>query len=214
MMTENSMGASRQLGSLGQDDTAAKSSKWHKAKPTMDNWLAYKGLTADDNAYFELVDGTFAEMMAVEGIGLAQLPDSQIQSVTDGFTNFWRHYLEDITIITTPFPATTTSQQVYWYHKLERAVQEARKATDDRKRQVWIARKRYSSDRIKAAKAVEEQLQNQEYIMIFFGRSVSEVQALIDTAMQFSGAYLQLKRLSADRKQLMAFRINNMNVRV
>lgn len=202
------------LGTLGQDEDTTKHKLWHKAPPTMDNWLSYKGLTQDSHAYLKLIDGTFAEIMAVEGIGLSQLPDSQVSSVTEGFTNFWRHYLEDVTIVTTPFPATTTTQQLYWFKKMETAASAARQVTDERQKRVWLARQRYSADRIKTAKAVEEQLQNQEYMMVFFGPSINELQNLVDTAKQFAGTYLQLTTMTPKRKELMVFRINNMNVKV
>ena len=214
------MGDYMSLGKLGQDfnDQAEQKSRFNffkKSPGTMDNWLNYKGLTADDNSFLIAKDNSFfTEMVAIEGIGIAQLPSNQVSDVAEAFTNFLRHYLEDITIITTPFPASTTEQQIYWFNKMNRADEELNRATDDRVRRVWATRRKYSESRIKSAKAVEDQLQNQEYIMFFFGKTIRELEELLNAASQFNGPYLQFKKMSRKRKELMVFRINNMNVKV
>ncbi|WP_288528697.1 hypothetical protein [uncultured Secundilactobacillus sp.] len=202
------------LGALSTEPEKTTKSRFHKTTPEMASWLKYKRLTPDKNAFIQLEDGTYAELLAVEGIGLATLPEGQVEEVIDGFANFWRHYLEDVNIITTPFPATTTNQQIFWHQRFERAQAELRKTTDPRRRRTWLARQRYSSDRIKAAKAVEAQLQNQEYMMVFFGKTLNELHQLLDSAYQDGGHYLQFRRLSRERKKLMLFRINNLNVKV
>lgn len=205
------------LGQLGQGNEVAANSrvgKLKKANHEMQNWLKYKKLTADTDAFLQLSDDTFAEILAIEGIGLAQLPDGEMNDVANGFAEFWRHYLEDTTIITTPFPATTTQQQMFWHERYQQAQDEARRTVSERNKRVWLARQRYSSDRIKAAKAVEDHLQNQEYIIVLFGKSRSELRQLIDNAYENGGQYLQFRKLSRERKQLMLFRINNMNVQV
>lgn len=187
----------------------------------MTDLIDYKRLTPGSEAFIELKVFGYAEILVVDGIGLSSVPATKLEAVSDSLTSFLRRYLNDVTFVIAPFPVSTAKQQAFWgerYMKYTRMVQE-KQYKNRQAHQVLIQRQRFCQDKIKAAKGIEETLENREFFAVVFGDTVRELRSNLNSIDGLLGdaqvsAYLKFRMLERSQKERVMERINNPNVRV
>ncbi|WP_413628342.1 hypothetical protein R4B61_07480 (plasmid) [Fructilactobacillus vespulae] len=192
------------------DKTKVKKEKRNK-KRTIIDLMGYKKITSDNHHYLCLKDGTYCNLLKVPGIGLDSYPNSEYMDITDGFTSFLRQYVYDITFITTQFPASTQEQQIYWNQKLFKAQSDLQKTRDQKERTKLQIKIRYIKESLSVTRNVEQQLENQEYIVLIFAKNPRELNMKCQDIKQYGGKYIQFQDMDLKRKQQLLFKINNMN---
>lgn len=173
------------------------SKKQIKVSQTVVRLLRYKRLTNDDNNFLVLSDDTFAEMLQVQGIGLQTLSQVQVTNVLNNYVQFLRRYLDDVTYITSLYPVEVEQQRQYWIRKFDHAQSETQR--------------HYIDDRIAMLDATHEQKSNQEYTLILFGDTKSDLKDNISRIQSWGGEAVKTHKISREKKIDKLEQLNNMN---
>lgn len=191
-----------------QDNQVNQYKKWRSVEQILD----YKRFTDDDRHYLVLRrDWGFADIRRIPGVGLTSLPDNMLNQPTGEFTDFLQRYDPDWSFIATQFPATTARQQTSLNRDYLKVEQELVNCTDEQQRVMLRTRLKYINESLQIAMAVEKTLKSQEYLALFFGQTIAELDERISAVNNRQSHYLQFTPIDLERKQKLLYSLNNMN---
>lgn len=179
----------------------------------MIDFLPYKSITKDRNHFIILKDQDdgFADILSIRGQGVNSMSYREQDAIVEGFVTFLKTALEDMKVIISPFPADTSKQQEHSTRMYNQVNQELSQTKDPRRRRQLRTRLRYISDQIHMNGEVEDQLFNEEYLLVVFGKHQKELINNRENVIRWGGNALILEPISLERKQAILTRINNMN---
>lgn len=179
----------------------------------MIDYLPYKSITNDRYHFIVLKDKEdgYAEILSIRGQGINSMSYREQENIVNGFVNFLKTALEDMKVIISPFPADTSKQLEHSTKMYNLVNQELAQTQDPRKRRQLRTRLRYINDQIHMNGEVEDQLFNEEYLLVIFGRYQKDLINNRENAIRWGGNALILEPISLERKQAVLARINNLN---
>lgn len=178
--------------------------------------MGYKGLTNDREAFIILKDADdgYADILSIQGQALNTMSDNAKRSLLLGFDNFLQVYLEDMKIIATPFQVDTGLQQSYERQMYAEVSQELRYAQDSRLIRQLKTRLKYIDNQINLQKEAEEWLFNEEYFLLYFGKTRQEIYNNRQNLISWGGKTLILSPFDdIQKKENVLKRINNLNTK-
>lgn len=181
----------------------------------MTELLPYKGLTKGKDAFIILKekDDGFAELLSIRGQNVWTMSGDGQASVIEGFQRFLRTYLEDFKVVIMPFPANTTTQREFTSTLYTKVANQIRQEKNGRKKHMLQTRLRYINDALHTNERVEKELDNKEFILILFGKTVRQLRTNREQAKIWGGNALILEDLTRENKMEVLARLNNMNTR-
>lgn len=182
----------------------------------MTELLGYKGLTDDRDHFIKLKqseDG-YAELLTVQGQGIATMSPRHQMSLITGFQDFLRAMIDDAKFIISPFPADTSEQRAYTSHLISVVNRQMKQATNKRIYHQLATRRHYLQNQLQRLIQVEKQLSNQEFICVLFSHHRRDLRTLRDNAISWGGNAVILDKIPVKKKEEILFRINNLNTRI
>lgn len=178
--------------------------------------LDYKGFTPDVHHFIVLKDSSdgYVEMLTIRGQNVDSMGRNQQVHMISGFQDYLRAYLEDQKIIISPFPANTTKQQAFQSASYAAVMNRLKSTRDARKQQQLRTRLRYINDQLQRNIQVEHELDNLEYILLLFGKTITRLNDLKSNARNWGNQSIVIEEMEQEQKEQVLFRINNMNTRL
>lgn len=178
--------------------------------------MGYKGLTKDRDHFLILKDPDdgYAELLSIQGQGIASMPPRQQAQLIAGFRDYLRAMVDDCKFLISPFPADTSEQRAYTAHLLYVVGRQMKQTHNQRLYRQLATRHSYLKGQLQRLIQVEKQHSNQEFICALFNRHRRDLRNLRDNAIVWGGSALRMDKISAKKKEQIIFRINNLNTRI
>ncbi len=178
--------------------------------------LGYKGFTDDRDHFIKLKqsDDGYAELLTIQGQGIATMSPRHQRSLTTGFEDFLRAMVDDAKFIISPFPADTSEQRAYTSHLISVVNKQMKRATNKRVYHQLATRRHYLQNQLQRLIQVEKQLSNQEFICVLFSHHRRDLRTLRDNAISWGGNAIILDKIPVKKKEEILFRINNLNTKI
>lgn len=171
----------------------------------------YKAITNDDDHLIVAKNGTFIDLLNIEGRGVWSLTRDQQDLLLAHYHYFLQVFLPDHKYLITPFPVDATAQKTYWgrrYIKVSDQLHAERNPNRIRQLQTQL---RYIKSKQQQNFAVERKLRSEEFFMMLFGKTKQELRERRNAAINSGGVALVMSQLELKKKKEILFRINNLN---
>lgn len=219
--TEQTKAPRRLFGLLPPKKQAVDPDSTNRGKPIGSNTdmirlMGYKGMTNDQEAFIILKDADdgYADILSIQGQALNTMSGNAKRALLLGFDNFLQVYLEDMKIIATPFQVDTSLQQSYEMQMYAEVSQELRYARDPRIIDQLKTRLKYINNQIALQKQADEFLFNEEYFLLYFGKTRQEIYNNRQNLISWGGKTLILSPFhDLKKKENVLKRINNLNTK-
>lgn len=171
----------------------------------------YKKITNDDDHLIVAKNGTFIDLLNIEGHGVWSLTRDQQDVLLAHFHYFLQVFLPDNKFLITPFPVDTSSQKSYWGMRYIKVSDQLRVEQNSNRIRQLQTQLRYIKNKQEQNFAVERKLRSAEFFMILFGKTKQEIRERRNAAINSGGMALIMSQLSLEKKRQILFRINNLN---
>ena len=183
---------------------------------SMIDLLPYRRISNDRDALIELKsdkDG-YVDLLTIRGQGVLTMTHNAQSELITGFYHFLQAYVEDFKFIISPFPVDTSEQRRYWGERYARVQNLIRQEHDPRRQAQLRAQLRYISDKQNTNMLVEKKLVSEEFVLVIFGKTKSQIRQYRQAAINFGGKALIVEEMPRRKKEETLFRINNLNTRI
>ena len=171
----------------------------------------YKAITNDSDHLIVAKNGTYIDLLNIEGRGVWSLTRDQQDLLLANYHYFLQVVLPDHKYLITPFPVDATSQKTYWGRRYIKVSDQLRVERDPNRIKQLQTQLRYIKDKQKQNFAVERKLRSAEFFMLLFGRTKQELRERRNAAINSGGVALVMNQIPLKKKKEILFRINNLN---
>lgn len=171
----------------------------------------YKAITNDSDHLIVAKNGTYIDLLNIEGRGVWSLTRDQQDLLLANYHYFLQVFLPDHKYLITPFPVDATSQKTYWGRRYIKVSDQLRVESDPNRIKQLQTQLRYIKDKQKQNFAVERKLRSAEFFMLLFGRTKQELRERRNAAINSGGVALVMNQIPLKKKKEILFRINNLN---
>ena len=171
----------------------------------------YKAITNDSDHLIVAKNGTYIDLLNIEGRGVWSLTRDQQDLLLANYHYFLQVFLPDHKYLITPFPVDATSQKTYWGRRYIKVSDQLRVERDPNRIKQLQTQLRYIKDKQKQNFAVERKLRSAEFFMLLFGRTKQELRERRNAAINSGGVALVMNQIPLKKKKEILFRINNLN---
>lgn len=170
----------------------------------------YKAITNDSDHLIVAKNGTYIDLLNIEGRGVWSLTRDQQDLLLANYHYFLQVFLPDHKYLITPFPVDATSQKTYWGRRYIKVSDQLRVERDPNRIKQLQTQLRYIKDKQQQNFAVERKLRSAEFFMLF-GRTKQELRERRNAAINSGGVALVMNQIPLKKKKEILFRINNLN---
>ncbi len=171
----------------------------------------YKAITNDSDHLIVAKNGTYIDLLNIEGRGVWSLTRDQQDLLLANYHYFLQVFLPDHKYLITPFPVDATSQKTYWGRRYIKVSDQLRVERDPNRIKQLQTQLRYIKDKQQQNFAVERKLRSAEFFMLLFGRTKQELRERRNAAINSGGVALVMNQIPLKKKKEILFRINNLN---
>lgn len=171
----------------------------------------YKAITNDSDHLIVAKNGTYIDLLNIEGRGVWSLTRDQQDLLLANYHYFLQVFLPDHKYLITPFPVDATSQKTYWGRRYIKVSDQLRMERDPNRIKQLQTQLRYIKDKQQQNFAVERKLRSAEFFMLLFGRTKQELRERRNAAINSGGVALVMNQIPLKKKKEILFRINNLN---
>ncbi len=174
----------------------------------------YKAITNDSDHLIVAKNGTYIDLLNIEGRGVWSLTRDQQDLLLANYHYFLQVFLPDHKYLITPFPVDATSQKTYWGRRYIKVSDQLRVERDPNRIKQLQTQLRYIKDKQQQNFAVERKLRSAEFFMLLFGRTKQELRERRNAAINSGGVALVMNQIPLKKKKEILFRINNLNTAI
>lgn len=177
--------------------------------------LDVKAIIDNRQAYIQLVDYGYLQLMEIPGKDLGSLSYNEIRRTIENFEKWLTDFNTDIQIETTTLPTNTDTQMMDLRHHLSQVRQEKAKLLPDSRRYLQLAdRERILIDILQVEESIQQEIYNTEFILWLFAPTTTELDELVRKAKSYGNNDFVPREISRIKKEQIIKQFNNMNEKV
>ncbi|HEO8394874.1 TPA: hypothetical protein VBX43_000923 [Streptococcus agalactiae] len=177
--------------------------------------LDVKAIIDNRQAYIQLVDYGYLQLMEIPGKDLGSLSDNEIRRTIDNFEKWLTDFNTDIQIETTTLPTNTDTQMMDLRHHLSLVRQEKAKLLPDSRRYMQLLdRERILRQELQVEESIQQEIYNTEFILWLFAPTTTELDELVRKAKSYGNNDFVPQEITRVKKEQIIKQFNNMNEKV
>ncbi|CQR25130.1 hypothetical protein BN1356_01472 [Streptococcus varani] len=177
--------------------------------------LDVKSIIDNRQAYIQLVDYGYLQLMEIPGKDLGSLSYNEIRRTIDNFEKWLTDFNADIQIETTTLPTNTDSQIMDLRHHLSLVRQEKAKLLPDSRRYLQLLdRENWLRNEIQVEENIQQEIYNTEFILWLFAPTTTELDDLVRKAKSYGNNDFVPRDITRVKKEQIIKQFNNMNEKV
>ena len=177
--------------------------------------LDVKSIIDNRQAYIQLVDYGYLQLMEIPGKDLGSLSYNEIRRTIDNFEKWLTDFNTDIQIETTTLPTNTDSQIMDLRHHLSLVRQEKAKLLPDSRRYLQLMdRENWLRNEIQVEENIQQEIYNTEFILWLFAPTTTELDDLVRKAKSYGNNDFVPRDITRIKKEKIIKQFNNMNEKV
>lgn len=177
--------------------------------------LDVKSIIDNRQAYIQLVDYGYLQLMEIPGKDLGSLSYNEIRRTIDNFEKWLTDFNTDIQIETTTLPTNTDSQIMDLRHHLSLVRQEKAKLLPDSRRYLQLMdRENWLKNEIQVEENIQQEIYNTEFILWLFAPTTTELDDLVRKAKSYGNNDFVPRDITRIKKEQIIKQFNNMNEKV
>ncbi|EGS26838.1 hypothetical protein FSLSAGS3026_01023 [Streptococcus agalactiae FSL S3-026] len=177
--------------------------------------LDVKSIIDNRQAYIQLVDYGYLQLMEIPGKDLGSLSYNEIRRTIDNFGKWLTDFNTDIQIETTTLPTNTDSQIMDLRHHLSLVRQEKAKLLPDSRRYLQLMdRENWLKNEIQVEENIQQEIYNTEFILWLFAPTTTELDDLVRKAKSYGNNDFVPRDITRIKKEQIIKQFNNMNEKV
>ncbi|HEL1185615.1 TPA: hypothetical protein TVL10_000335 [Streptococcus equi subsp. zooepidemicus] len=177
--------------------------------------LDVKSIIDNRQAYIQLVDYGYLQLMEIPGKDLGSLSYNEIKRTIDNFEKWLTDFNTDIQIETTTLPTNTDSQIMDLRHHLSLVRQEKAKLLPDSRRYLQLLdRENWLRNEIQVEENIQQEIYNTEFILWLFAPTTTELDDLVQKAKSYGNNDFVPRDITRIKKEQIIKQFNNMNEKV
>lgn len=177
--------------------------------------LDVKSIIDNRQAYIQLVDYGYLQLMEIPGKDLGSLSYNEIRRTIDNFEKWLTDFNTDIQIETTTLPTNTDSQIMDLRHHLSLVRQEKAKLLPDSRRYLQLLdRENWLRNEIQVEENIQQEIYNTEFILWLFAPTTTELDDLVRKAKSYGNNDFVPRDITRIKKEQIIKQFNNMNEKV
>ena len=177
--------------------------------------LDVKSIIDNRQAYIQLVDYGYLQLMEIPGKDLGSLSYNEIRRTIDNFEKWLTDFNTDIQIETTTLPTNTDSQIMDLRHHLSLVRQEKAKLLPDSRRYLQLMdRENWLRNEIQVEENIQQEIYNTEFILWLFAPTTTELDDLVRKAKSYGNNDFVPRDITRIKKEQIIKQFNNMNEKV
>ncbi|HEL0231686.1 TPA: hypothetical protein TVL14_000020 [Streptococcus equi subsp. zooepidemicus] len=177
--------------------------------------LDVKSIIDNRQAYIQLVDYGYLQLMEIPGKDLGSLSYNEIKRTIDNFEKWLTDFNTDIQIETTTLPTNTDSQIMDLRHHLSLVRQEKAKLLPDSRRYLQLLdRENWLRNEIQVEENIQQEIYNTEFILWLFAPTTTELDDLVRKAKSYGNNDFVPRDITRIKKEQIIKQFNNMNEKV
>lgn len=177
--------------------------------------LDVKSIIDNRQAYIQLVDYGYLQLMEIPGKDLGSLSYNEIRRTIDNFEKWLTDFNTDIQIETTTLPTNTDSQIMDLRHHLSFVRQEKAKLLSNSRRYLQLLdRENWLRNEIQVEENIQQEIYNTEFILWLFAPTTTELDDLVRKAKSYGNNDFVPRDITRIKKEQIIKQFNNMNEKV
>lgn len=177
--------------------------------------LDVKAIIPNQQAYIQLVDSGYLQLMEIPGKDLGSLSWNEVMRTIQNFEKWLSDFNTDIQIETTTLPTNTAPQITDLRHHLSLVREEkAKLAVDSRKYFQLQDREELLLNQIRVEESIQQEIYNTEFILWLFAPTTMELDDLVRKAKTYGNNDFVPQEISYSKKVQIMKQYNNMNEKV
>lgn len=177
--------------------------------------LDVKSIIDNRQAYIQLVDYGYLQLMEIPGKDLGSLSYNEIRRTIDNFEKWLTDFNTDIQIETTTLPTNTDSQIMDLRHHLSLVRQEKAKLLPDSRRYLQLMdRENWLRNEIQVEENIQQEIYNTEFILWLFAPTTTELDDLVRKVKSYGNNDFVPRDITRIKKEQIIKQFNNMNEKV
>lgn len=177
--------------------------------------LDVKAIIPNQQAYIQLVDSGYLQLMEIPGKDLGSLSWNEVMRTIQNFEKWLSDFNTDIQIETTTLPTNTAPQITDLRHHLSLVREEkAKLAVDSRKYFQLQDREELLLNQIRVEESIQQEIYNTEFILWLFAPTTMELDDLVRKAKTYGNNDFVPQEISYSKKVQIVKQYNNMNEKV
>lgn len=177
--------------------------------------LDVKSIIDNRQAYIQLVDYGYLQLMEIPGKDLGSLSYNEIRRTIDNFEKWLTDFNTDIQIETTTLPTNTDTQMMDLRHHLSLVRQEKAKLLPDSRRYLQLHdREMILINELQVEESIQQEIYNTEFILWLFAPTMSELDDLVRKAKSYGNNDFVPQEITRIKKEQIIKQFNNMNEKV
>lgn len=177
--------------------------------------LDVKSIINNHQAYIQLVDYGYLQLMEIPGKDLGSLSYNEIRRTIDNFEKWLTDFNTDIQIETTTLPTNTDTQIMDLRHHLSLVRQEKAKLLPDSRLYMQLYdRELLLRNEIQVEESIQQEIYNTEFILWLFAPTTTELDNLVRKAKSYGNNDFVPQEITRVKKEQILKQFNNMNEKV
>ncbi|MCB5097788.1 hypothetical protein LGV95_04110 [Streptococcus mutans] len=208
---QSQTGVKRQLGRRQEKKQSEDYFDIHSCVELLD----VKSIIDNHQAYIQLVDYGYLQLMEIPGKDLGSLSYNEIRRTIDNFEKWLTDFNTDIQIETTTLPTNTDSQIMDLRHHLSLVRQEMAKLLPDSRLYMQLYdRELLLRNEIQVEESIQQEIYNTEFILWLFAPTTTELDNLVRKAKSYGNNDFVPQEITRVKKEQILKQFNNMNEKV
>lgn len=177
--------------------------------------LDVKAIIDNRQAYLQLIDYGYLQLMEIPGKDLGSLSYNEIRRTIDNFEKWLTDFNTDIQIETTTLPTDTTTQMMDLRHHLSLVRQERAKYLPESRRYLQLLdRETILKSELQVEESIQQEIYNTEFILWLFAPTTTELDDLVRKAKLYGNNDFVPREITRTKKEQIIKQFNNMNEKV
>lgn len=177
--------------------------------------LDVKSIIPNQQAYIQLVDLGYLQLMEIPGKDLGSLSWNEMMRTIQNFEKWLSDFNTDIQIETTTLPTNTAPQINDLRHHLSLVREEKAKLSVDSRRYLQLQdREDLLLNQIRVEESIQQEIYNTEFILWLFAPTTMELDDLVRKAKTYGNNDFVPQEINYDKKVQIMKQYNNMNEKV
>lgn len=177
--------------------------------------LDVKSIIDNRQAYIQLVDYGYLQLMEIPGKDLGSLSYNEIKRTLENFEKWLSDFNTNIQIETTTLPTNTDTQITDLRHHLSRVREEKAKLLPDSNRYAQLDdREDWLRKEIQIEESIQQEIYNTEFILWLFAPTTTDLDELVRKAKSYGNGDFVPQEITRVKKEQILKQFNNMNEKV
>ncbi|MHB9782046.1 hypothetical protein ACXM1Q_004795 [Streptococcus sp. 10F2] len=177
--------------------------------------LDVKGIIDNRQAYIQLVDYGYLQLMEIPGKDLGSLSYNEIKRTLENFEKWLSDFNTNIQIETTTLPTNTDTQITDLRHHLSRVREEKAKLFPDSDSYAQLDdREEWLRKEIQVEESIQQEIYNTEFILWLFAPTTTDLDELVRKAKSYGNSDFVPQEITKIKKEQILKQFNNMNEKV